>query len=75
MRYGLSGRLYPRLTISALPVVLDQAGPKAERLLLVVLDTVVMNPVGSNDELRASVESYHRDFSSRSDMFLVPLRE
>jgi len=64
VRYNLSGNSLPEPTKSSLPVILNYAYPKPEKVILIVLDTVIKRLVPSYQDLRDSVEKYYRDFLS-----------
>jgi CRISPR-associated protein Csx1 len=64
VKYNFGGNWFPESTRNTLPVILNYASPKPEKVILIVLDTVIKNRVPSYQDLRGSVEKYYRDFLS-----------
>jgi CRISPR-associated protein Csx1 len=64
VRYIFGGNRFPEPTRSSLPAILNYAFPKPEKVILIVLDTIIKSRVSSYQDLRVSVEKYYRDFVS-----------
>ena len=60
--YIIDERRYSRKTKSSLPAIVDYTYPKPEKVLLIVLDTIVKSPFSSYGELKYSVMKYYQDF-------------
>ncbi|MEM1590194.1 MAG: CRISPR-associated CARF protein Csx1 [Candidatus Bathyarchaeia archaeon] len=60
--YAMDGQRHHLQTKSSLPVILEKATPKPEKVFIMVLDTVVKKQVSSLNDLRDSVTAYYREF-------------
>jgi len=60
--YSIHGKKYPKPTKSSLPIILKHIQPAPEKVLLIVLDTVVKRPASSYEDVRNFVKEYYRNF-------------